>query len=150
MINLSWLTPQDDLQATVGELALSQYAEVDVRRRSEELDVNWVAYADGINAGAAHCLVAYSEEQVAVGYLMFFVAPSLHTGCLTAYMDSMYVSPSHRDQDIGRQMLNEYQQMAGLLECSTITVTLKQGVDADNLLYGFGAVPSDITYVKVL
>lgn len=138
------------LREFIADMAEQQWKEVDIRASKQEFAPEWCVMEEAMQGGVMHCLVAFDDEDKPVGYLLYVVSESLHTGNLMAIMDSIYVLPEARGKSVGRALLMKYNEQAVLQECVGLTVSLKQGVDANNLLYGFGALPSDQVYYKEL
>ncbi len=151
------VVPSDELQlnARFNELLLIQWDEVDERRKSAELNVQWESYKAADRAGMQFWLLAIEYDSDGnqtdiLGYISMLVCPSMHTGELTALTDTMYVLPSQRGTGVGTQLLSKAEAIVAAKGAKHMMVTFKNDVNHAPLADRLGLFNYETVYCKSL
>lgn len=151
MSNVSFeLVPADQLEETFGDAVLQQWEEVDERRKTCDLNVQWDTYRQAVSLGSCAWLAARNEEGELVGYISLLLCPSLHTGELTMLTDTIYVFPSGRGQGVGKKLLERSESLGKELGVKHFMVTFKNNVNHNHLVEALGFFNYETIYCKAL
>lgn len=92
---------------------------------------------------AAHVLFAY-ENDVAVGYAVFFYTYSSFAGLPGMYLEDLFVKPEARGKGVGRELLRYLARLAKEKGCGRIEwAVLHWNEPAIGFYKSLGAVPMD-------
>lgn len=138
------------LRMTLEEAINQQWLEVDERRKTSPLNVQWVSYERAIDMGVNFWLVAESEEEGLLGYISVFLTPSMHTGELTALTDTIYVLPNGRGKGVGKELLKASMLYAKSKGAVHFMATFKNNVDHSNIANDLGMFNYETLYCKEL
>jgi len=141
--------------ARFNELLLNQWDEVDDRRKTSELNVQWQSYkaADDNRMHFWLLAIQYDEEgnqEDILGYVSMFLCPSMHTGELTALTDTIYVVQSARGTGVGRTLLSKAEEYVTKRGASHMMVTFKNAVNHAKLADQLGLFNYETVYCKPL
>ena len=131
------------------ELLQKQWLEVDHRRKTSELDIDFEQYLKMESLGVHFIVVAYTDEDL-VGYDSMFVSPSPHTGELTATTDTIYISKGYRNLGLGSSMVKLAEEEAEVRGCKHLLVTFKNDSPHPNLVDELGFFSYETIYAKHL
>jgi len=140
----------DELEASVSPLTVIQWQEVDERRKSSEINVQWDSYRAMMDMGKNHWLGVYTDKAELVGYISFFLTESLHTGELTALTDTTYVLKEYRGGNVGKALISNAMDMAKALGAKHFMSTFKNGVDHEQITKDLGLFNYETVYCKAL
>lgn len=140
----------DELEDAVSPLTTVQWQEVDERRKSCDINVQWGSYRAMMEMGKSHWLGVYTDKAELVGYISVFLTESLHTGELTALTDTIYVLKEHRHGNVGKALLTNAMDMSKALGAKHFMATFKNGVNHAKLVEGLGLWNYETVYCKEL
>lgn len=83
-------------------------------------------YAAMEEMGSLHCFAAYVGEELA-GFTSLLTAFMPHNGRLQGVIESIYVSPEHRNTGAGNELLTAAEAAAKELGCALITYLPRKG-----------------------
>lgn len=96
---------------------------------------------------AAQALLAY-EDEIAVGFAVFFYTYSTFVGLPGLYLEDLYVKPEARGRGVGRALLRYLARLAKERGCYRIEwAVLHWNESAIRFYKGLGAVPMDDWHV---
>jgi hypothetical protein len=114
------------------------------------LDVDWDSYSRMEESSLLYVFTA-RDEGLLVGYIWFVVHPALHMkGCLTAYEDVHYLSPSHRKGWNAIKMFKYAEGVMKNLGASRIVSGVKVGRGMECLFTHLGYTSTEQLFVKGL
>ncbi len=90
-------------------------------------------YAAMEKAGVLKCFAAYAGN-VLVGFISILTAVMPHDGRLLATVESLFVSPDHRDTGAGNLLLDAAEEYARDSGCSKLAATARVGSAFDKVL----------------
>ncbi len=135
-------------------LLLQQWEEVDDRRKTSELNVQWDSYKASDEAGMHVWLLAVEYDEAGFpfvkGYISLFLCPSMHTGELTALTDTMYVVPSERGTGLGSELIAQAEKVIKEKGAKHFMVTFKNDVNHAPLAERLGLFNYETVYCKAL
>ena len=140
----------EHLKVTLEEAVEQQWLEVDERRKTSPLNVQWAAYERAIEIGANFWLVAESEEGGLLGYISVFLTPSMHTGEATALTDTIYVLPKGRGKGVGKELLRASMLHAKDRGAIHFMATFKNNIDHSNIVKDLDMFNYETLYCKEL
>lgn len=126
-----------------------QWEEVDERRKSSDLSVQWDNYEAADEADMHRWLLAERGDKV-LGFISMFLCPSMHTGELTALTDTMYVLPEERGTGVGTELIKRAEEMVKEMGAKHMMVTFKNDVDHAPLAERLGLFNYETVYCKPL
>lgn len=152
MSNVSFeVVEADNLELYFGEAVEQQWLEVDDRRKSSELDVQWDIYRQAVSMGSCAWIAAWDDNSdTLLGYISLLLAPSLHTGELTMLTDTIYVLPNGRGQGVGKALLEKAEALGRSIGVKHFMTTFKNSVDHSKLVDGLGFFNYETIYCKAL
>lgn len=130
-------------------LLAKQWEEVDERRKSSELNVQWDSYQAADDAGMHIWVLAERGDKV-LGFISMLVCPSMHTGEITALTDTMYVLPEERGTGVGTELIKRAEEMVKEMGAKHMMVTFKNDVDHAPLAERLGLFNYETVYCKPL
>lgn len=141
--------------ARFNELLLNQWDEVDDRRKTSELNVQWQSYkvADANRMHFWLLAIQYDEDgnqEDILGYISMFLCPSMHTGELTALTDTIYVVQHARGSGVGRALLVKAEEYVAKRGVVHMMVTFKNAVNHEKLADQLGLFNYETVYCKPL
>ena len=131
-----------------------QWEEVDERRKSSNLNVQWDSYVAADDANLHFWLLAVEWDETGCpfykGFISMFLCPSMHTGELTALTDTMYVLPEERGTGVGTGLIKRAEEMVKDMGAKHMMVTFKNDVDHAPLAERLGLFNYETVYCKPL
>ena len=106
------LISNEESKSQFEDLLKLQWLEVDHRRKSSDLDVDFDKYIKMGELGIHFIVVAYTNESL-VGYNSIFISPSAHTKELTSLTDTIFIHKDYRKLGVGSKMI-------ALAECESV------------------------------
>ena len=126
-----------------------QWLEVDHRRKSDGLNIDFDKYLKMEELGVHYIVLAYTDEAI-VGYCSMFCSESPHTKDLTSLTDSMYILKEYRSLGLGTSMLAKAEEEALLRGCRHMMVTFKNSQPHPNIVEELGFFSYETVYSKKL
>jgi len=126
-----------------------QWQEVDHRRKTSELDVDFSQYLKMQEIGMHYVVFALDDEKI-IGYMSMFNAQSPHTREMTATTDTVFISKEYRKQGLGSGMVKEAEKEAINRECKHIMITFKNDHRHDNIVNDMGFFSYETIYAKYI
>lgn len=130
-------------------LLARQWEEVDERRKTSELSVQWGNYIASDTAGMHMWVLAERGDKV-LGFVSMFLCPSMHTGELTALTDTMYVLQEERGTGVGTELLSRAEVWVREAGAKHMMVTFKNDVNHAPLAERLGLFNYETVYCKPL
>lgn len=152
MNNISFeIVPADQLETVFGEVVVQQWEEVDERRKTSDLNVQWDTYRQAVTVGSCAWIAAWDKDQdVLLGYISLLLCPSLHTGELTMLTDTIYVLPNGRGQGVGKKLLERAEELGRQIGVKHFMTTFKNSVNHNHLVEALGFFNYETIYCKAL
>lgn len=152
MDNVDYIVVNSDVLAEsewFNNLIAKQWLEVDERRKSSDLNVQWDSYINASNLGMQFWVLALRGESV-LGYVSMLLTPSMHTGELTALTDTMYVIPEERGSGVGSGLINKVEEVVRERGAKHLMVTFKNDVNHAPIVERLGLFNYETVYCKPL
>ena len=146
---ISDLLKSDYAKESFVNLVQEQWLEVDHRRKTSTLDVDFDKYVQMEGLGVHYIVFAFSEEEL-VGYCSMFSSPSPHTKELTAMTDSMFIKKGYRKLGLGTKLIKEAEVEAMKRGCRHIMVTFKNSSPHPNIVEDLGFFSYETIYAKAI
>lgn len=127
----------------------AQWLEVDHRRKTGSLNVDFNKYIKMEELGIHFIVVAYKDTEI-VGYNSMFASPSPHTGELTALTDTIYIKQAYRKEGLGSTMIKMAEQEAKDRGCEHIMVTFKNDQPHPTIVEDLGFFSYETIYAKYI
>lgn len=144
---MSTIVGNEEAKRQFDELLKLQWSEVDHRRKTSDLDVNFDTYLQMEKLGCHFMVVAYDNGSL-LGYNSIFVSPSPHTGELTALTDTIFLKREHRGGDVGKEMIKLAEDKARSMGAKHFMVTFKNDKPHDNIVKDLGFFSYETIYAK--
>lgn len=126
-----------------------QWVEVDHRRKTSKLAVDFDKYIQMEEAGVHFMVVAYEGESL-LGYNSVFLTPSPHTGELTALTDTIFVKREYRKGSVGKELIGLAEGFAKEKGAKHFMVTFKNDKPHDNIVEELGFFSYETVYAKYI
>jgi len=149
VIKLSTLLSSEEGERQFRELVKYQWLEVDHRRKTSALDIDFNKYLKLEEAGFHYMVVAFSDKEL-VGYNSMFASPSPHTGELTALTDTIFIKKEYRKGGLGSTMIKLAEEEAKTRGCAHIMVTFKNDQPHPEIVKELGFFSYETIYSKYI
>ena len=114
------------------------------------LDLDFDAYENLWRMGKLVFVTAKDEEKL-VGYIVYFVAPHMHSkNCITAHEDIYFLKPEYRKGRNGIKMFQFAQEHLKSKGVDLILYSTKFAFDNSSLFEYLGCKPIDKVFTKLL
>lgn len=130
-------------------LTKCQWEEVDHRRKTSDLDIDYNKYLKMEELGVHYFVVAYTDTEL-VGYNSMFVSPSPHTKELTALTDTIFIKKEWRKSGIGSEMIRLAEVEAKERGAKNIMVTFKNDSPHPEIVKSQGFFSYETIYAKYI
>jgi GNAT superfamily N-acetyltransferase len=130
-------------------LVEAQWLEVDHRRKTGSLDIDFSRYEKMEELGMHYMVFAFEGDKL-IGYNSMLYSESPHTKELTALTDSMYILKEHRKSGIGSEMIKVAEVEAKRLGCKHIMVTFKNSHPHPSIVEELGFFSYETIYAKAI
>jgi GNAT superfamily N-acetyltransferase len=130
-------------------LVEEQWLEVDHRRKTSKLDVDFDKYIKMDDLGIHFIVLAYTDEEL-VGYDSMFISPTPHTGEITALTDSMFIKRKYRKGGLGTVMIKMAEGEAKARGAKHMMVTFKNDSPHPEIVKDLGFFSYETIYAKTL
>jgi GNAT superfamily N-acetyltransferase len=124
VVSISDIISSEEAKQQFTKLVEEQWLEVDHRRKTSELNVDFTKYEQMDGLGVHFIVLAYTNEEL-VGYDSMFISPSPHTGEVTALTDSMFIKRKYRKGGLGTTMIKMAEEEAHSRGAKHMMVTFK-------------------------
>lgn len=145
--NISTILKDEKAKSQFTDLLELQWLEVDHRRKTGSLDVDFDQYLKMESLGVHFLVVAYTDDKL-IGYNSMFVSPSPHTGELTATTDTIYISKEYRKFGIGSSLIELAEYESTKRGCKHIMVTFKNDQPHPTIVEDLGFFSYETIYAK--
>lgn len=146
---VSTILGNEKSKAQFKSLIATQWEEVDHRRKTDVLDVDFSQYLEMEELGIHFIVVAYTDECL-VGYNSMLVSPSPHTRELTAATDTIFIKKEYRKAGIGSEMIKLAEQEARVRGAKHIMVTFKNDSPHPEIVKEQGFFSYETIYAKYI
>lgn len=147
--NMSTVVGNEEAKRQFEELIKLQWEEVDHRRKTSKLNVDFDKYVKMEELGAHFMIVAYEGGQL-LGYNSIFITPSPHTGELTALTDTIFLKKQYRKGQVGSEMIKLAEDVAKSKGAKHFMVTFKNDKPHDNIVKDLGFFSYETIYAKYI
>ncbi len=147
--HISTIINDEEAKRQFQDLVKLQWMEVDHRRKSSNLDVDFNQYLKLEELGTHFIVVTFSDEEL-VGYNSMFVSPSPHTKELTALTDTVYIKKEYRKEGLGGEMIRLAEEEAKARGAQHMMVTFKNGDSHPNIVEDLGFFSYETIYAKYI
>ena len=106
------------------KLTQLQWDEVDHRRKTSNLNLDFDKYVSMGDAGMHFMVLAYTNEDI-IGYMSIFITESLHTREITALTDTIFIRKEYRKGGLGSDMIEAAEKECKSRGASNFMVTFK-------------------------
>ena len=130
-------------------LVASQWLEVDHRRKTSELNVDFKQYLKMEELGIHFIVMAYTDTEL-VGYNSMLVSPRPHTRELTALTDTIFIKKEYRKCGIGSEMIRLAEQESRRRGAQHIMVTFKNDSPHPEIIKEQGFFSYETIYAKYI
>lgn len=149
VIKLSALLKSEEGERQFKDLINCQWGEVDHRRKTSDLNVDFSKYLQMEELGIHYIVMAFSNEEL-VGYNSMFSAPSPHTGEMTATTDTIFIKKDYRKEGLGSTLVKMAEEEAKARGCKHIMVTFKNNQPHPNLIEELDFFSYETIYAKYI
>lgn len=149
VVKLSELLSHEEGERQFKELIETQWLEVDHRRKTSDLDVDFSKYLKLEELGVHYIVLAYLKAEL-VGYNSMFSAESPHTGELTATTDTIFIKKGYRKGGLGSEMVRLAEEEAKSRGCKHIMVTFKNSSPHPSIVEDLGFFSYETIYSKYI
>lgn len=146
---ISDLVKSDYAKESFKSLIATQWLEVDHRRKTSELDVDFDKYVQMEELGVHYIVFAYEGVNL-IGYCSMFSSPSPHTKEMTALTDSMFILKEYRKSGLGSKLIKAAEQEAVSRGCKHIMVTFKNSHPHPSIVEDLGFFSYETIYAKAI
>lgn len=146
---MSTLIGNEVAKAQFESLLKLQWEEVDHRRKTSNLSVDFEKYVSMEEAGVHFMVVAYKSGEL-VGYNSMFISPSPHTGELTALTDTIFVKKQYRKGSVGKGLISLAEEASRSKGAKHFMVTFKNDKPHDNIVEDLGFFSYETIYAKYI
>jgi len=130
-------------------LSVAHYDEIETLKEFP-LDLDFDAYENLWKLGRLVFVTAKDNNEL-VGYILFFVAPHLHSkNCITAHEDIYFLKPEYRKGRNGIKMFQFAQEHLKQKGVDLILYSTKFEFDNSSLFKYLGCKPIDKVFTKLL
>lgn len=147
--NMSVIVGNEEAKKQFVDLLNTQWVEVDHRRKTSKLNVDFDKYIKMEEVGSHYMVAAYKRDLL-VGYTSIFLAPSTHTGELTALTDSMFVRKEYRKSKVGSELINKAEKEAVVKGAKHFMVTFKNDKPHQHIVEDLGFFSYETIYAKYI
>tara|TARA_R110000772_G_scaffold129472_2_gene237593 strand:- start:8767 stop:9243 length:477 start_codon:yes stop_codon:yes gene_type:complete len=145
--SISTLLSSEVATAQFVSLIEAQWVEVDHRRKTGGLDLDFDRYL-GLEEAGVHFMVFAFEGDKLVGYNSMLYSESPHTKEMTALTDSMYILKEYRKGGLGSDMIKLAESEAKSRGCKHIMVTFKNSHPHPSIVEELGFFSYETIYAK--
>lgn len=142
---LEYTEAKEQLESLLG----LQWCEVDHRRKTSELDVDFDKYLKMEEMGVHFIVVAHTDKEL-VGYNSMFVSPSPHTRELTALTDTIFIKKEYRSEGLGSELIRVAEIEAKERGAKNIMVTFKNDSPHPEIVKDLGFFSYETIYAKYI
>lgn len=146
---VSTLLGNEEAKRQFESLLKLQWEEVDPRRKTTELNVDFDKYLEMEGLGVHFIVVAYEEGNL-LGYNSMLLTPSPHTGELTALTDTIFIKKGSRHTGVGREMIRVAEEVARSKGAEHYLVTFKNEFKHDGIVEDLGFFNYETVYAKYI
>lgn len=139
----------EESKAQFEELLREQWVEVDHRRKTSDLKVDFDKYIQMGELGVHYVVVAYTDSKL-VGYNSMFLSVSPHTGELTATTDTIFLRKEYRATGAGSKLVSLGEVEAKAKGAQNIMVTFKNDQPHPNIVKEHGFFSYETIYAKYI
>ena len=149
VVSISDIVNSEEAKQQFIGLVEEQWLEVDHRRKTSKLDVDFNKYIQMDDLGVHFIILAYTDEEL-VGYDSMFISPTPHTGEITALTDSMFIKRTYRKGGLGTTMIKMAEEEARSRGAKHIMVTFKNDSPHPEIVKDLGFFSYETIYAKSL
>lgn len=146
---MSTIISNDVAKAQFVDLLEAQWLEVDHRRKTGSLDVDFDKYIQMEELGVHYMVFAF-EGDLLVGYSSMLYSESPHTKQVTALTDSMYIRKEYRKGGLGSKIIKIAEKEAKVRGCDHIMVTFKNTHPHPSIVEDLGFFSYETIYAKAI
>lgn len=149
VVSISDIVNSEEAKQQFIGLVEEQWLEVDHRRKTSKLDVDFNKYIKMDDLGIHFIVLAYTDEEL-VGYDSMFISPTPHTGEITALTDSMFIKREYRKGGLGTTMIKMAEGEAKARGAKHMMVTFKNDSPHPEIVKDLGFFSYETIYAKAL
>tara|TARA_R110000744_G_scaffold91073_1_gene176838 strand:- start:4021 stop:4500 length:480 start_codon:yes stop_codon:yes gene_type:complete len=149
VVSISDIVNSEEAKQQFIGLVEEQWIEVDHRRKTSKLDVDFDKYIKMDDLGIHFIVLAYTDEEL-VGYDSMFISPTPHTGEITALTDSMFIKREYRKGGLGTVMIKMAEVEAKARGAKHMMVTFKNDSPHPEIVKDLGFFSYETIYAKTL
>lgn len=131
------------------ELTQDQWAEVDHRRKTSDLNLDFDKYVMMGDAGMHFIVLAHTDTEL-VGYLSIFITESLHTREITALTDTIFIKKDCRKGGLGSDMIARAERECIERGAKNFMVTFKNDSPHPEIVEKHGFFSYETIYAKYI
>ena len=131
------------------QLTLSQWDEVDHRRKTSDLNLDYDKYIMMGNAGMHFIVLAHTDIDL-IGYLSIFIVESLHTREITALTDTIFIKKEYRKGGLGSDMIAKAEAECKARGAKNFMVTFKNDSPHPEIVKQSGFFSYETIYAKYI
>lgn len=144
---MSDILADESATAKLKELVWTQWDEVDHRRKTSILDVDFSRYLQLDAAGIHYAVVAFDGNEL-IGYNSMLIAESPHNREMTATTDTIFIKKEYRKGGLGTQMIKIAEEEAKKRGATNIMVTFKNSDSHPEIVKELGFFSYETIYAK--
>ena len=136
-----------DVVITEKDLVAAHWAEVSQDQKGATLRIDDSLYIDLEEDGYLSVTAAYDGSNM-VGYCVFLLNQSLHSGDLQATNDCIYVKPTHRQHGIAQGLMSFTEKDLVVQGVKYIGISMKSYAPFEGLVTSLGYELTELHYSK--
>lgn len=145
------IVDMNDYRDQIDDISINTYQEVDHRSGSIDFGLNWDLYLQLQELGMCYLVCATDHNDKVLGFVSMYITPSMHTkGVEQASIDTVYVSPEYRNQEIGEGLLEKCEELCLNKNVRNFSITLKKELAQSKFLDKMGYSHIENVYHKIL